>query len=707
MKNDHWRSRFSIFVILTLGGLVWVGAARSLADEGMWTFDNPPLKQLKERYGFTPTKEWLDHVRLSSVRFNDGGSGSFVSPNGLVLTNHHVARGQLQKISTPQKDYVKDGFYAQTKAEELKTRDLELNVLVELEDVTARVQGAVKPGTNEQGALEARNAEIAKIEKESLDATGLRSDVIPLYQGGEYWLYRYKKYTDVRLVFAPEQQIAFYGGDPDNFTYPRYDLDMALFRVYENGAPVESKHYLKWNAKGAADGELVFVAGHPGSTDRLDTMAQLETLRDYNYPQTLKTLKRRVEVLKRYSAQGPEQARQAQGLIFSLENAIKALTGEYQGLLDKNLMAKREKEEREFRALVESRPEWKRSYGDAWDAIATAEKERRAIFKPLRFRSLQRSFSELAGYAQTIVRYVAEVKKPDAERLAGFHEAQLASLKFELFSSAPVYPQMEEALLADSLQESLAELGPNDPFVREALGGRTPAEEAGRLITGTKLGDPALRKSLVEGGEAAVASSDDPLIVWARKLDPMMREMRKQVEEDVESVETAAGEKIGRARFAVYGKSIYPDATFTLRLAYGTVKGYPLNGTIAPPRTTFYGLYDRAYSFDQKAPFDLPARYRERKDRFDLSTPFNFVSTCDIIGGNSGSPVINRNGELVGLIFDGNIESLVGRFVYNEENNRAVAVHSAAMIEALRKLYDAGALADELEGRKAKAAKTG
>jgi len=305
------------------------------------------------------------------------------------------------------------------------------------------------------------------------------------------------------------------------------------------------------------------------------------------------------------------------------------------------------------------------------------------------------------------VRYVSEVKKPDAERLDGFHEAQLASLKFELFSPAPVYPGMEEQLLADSLQESLTELGPNDPFIVEALGGHTPADEAKRLITGTKLSDSAYRKSLVEGGEAAVASSDDPLIVWARKTDPTIREMRKWVEDNIQSVETAAGEKIGRARFAIYGKSIYPDATFTLRLSYGRVKGYSYNGTISPPHTTYYGLYDRAYSFNQKAPFDLPARYRDRKDRFDLSTPLDFVSTCDIIGGNSGSPVINRNGDLVGLIFDGNIESLVGRFVYNEENNRAVAVHSAAMIEALRKLYDAGKLADELEGKMAKTAKTG
>ncbi|MBO0719552.1 MAG: S46 family peptidase [Blastocatellia bacterium] len=704
MKYQFWRISFSVSLILLC--LALGGESHSSADEGMWTFDNPPLKQLKERYGFTPTQEWLDHVRLSCVRFNDGGSGSFVSPSGLVLTNHHVARGQLQKISTPQKDYVKDGFYARTQADELQTKDLELNVLVSLENVTDRVKAAVKEGASEQQALEAQNAEIAKIQKESLDATGLRSDVVTLYQGGEHWLYRYKKYTDVRLVFAPEQQIAFYGGDPDNFTFPRYDLDMALFRVYENDKPVESPNYLKWSTKGAADGELVFVAGHPGSTDRLDTMAQLETLRDYAYPQLLKTLKLRLAVLKNFSAQGPEQARQAQSLIFSLENSFKALSGEYEGLQDKKLMAKREKEERDFRALVESKPEWKGAYGDAWDAIAAAEKEELANIKQIRFRSLRRSFSQLAGYAQNIVRYVAEVKKPDGERLEGFHEAQLSSLKFSLLSTAPVYPQMEERLLADSLQESLTELGPDDLFIKAALGERTPADEAGRLISGTKLGDPAFRKSLIEGGEAAVAASNDPLIAWARNLDPIFRELNKWFENHVQSVESAAGEKIGRARFAVYGKSVSPDATFTLRLSYGTVKGYPYNGTMAAPLTTFYGLYDRAYSFNQKTPFDLPSRYLERKDRLDLSIPLNFVSTCDIIGGNSGSPVINRNAELVGLIFDGNIESLVGRFVYNDEKNRAVAVHSAAMMEGLRKMYDAGALADELEGKKAKVAKS-
>jgi hypothetical protein len=695
MKRSLSNSRFILLSVFLICGFVFLGATRP--DEGMWTFDNPPLKLLKERYGFEPTKEWLEHVRLSSVRFNDGGSGSFVSPNGLVLTNHHVALGQLQKVSSPQKNYVADGFYAKTSAEELKCPDLELNVLMAIEEVTARVQATVKSGMTDKAALEARKAEIAKIEKESLEKTGFRSEVIPLYQGSEYWLYRYKKYTDVRLLFAPEQQAAFYGGDPDNFTFPRYDLDMALFRVYENDKPVESKHYLKWNAKGAADGELVFVSGHPGSTNRLHTVAQLELQRDYFYPLTLKSLKRRLEVLRRYSASGSEQARQAAGQIFGIENSLKALTGEYNGLLDKNIFAKKQKEESDFRALVAGKPEWKKEYGEAWDLIAKAEQKQLEMLKPLRFRSLRGS--RLYSNALTIVQYVAEVKKPDGERLAGFHDSQLESLKFRLFSPAPVYPQLEEMLLADGLQESLDELGPKDPFIKTVLNGRAPAEVAKELISGTKLGDPAFRKALVEGGETAVASSTDPLIVVARQVDPLNRELKKWYEDNVESVEAAAGEKIGKARFAVYGKSAYPDATFTLRLSYGAVKGYAMNGTKAPSKTTFYGLYDRYYSFDKQTPFHVPPRYIERKDKLDLTTPFNFVTTNDIIGGNSGSPVINKNAELVGLVFDGNIESLVGRFVYNEETSRCVAVHGAAMIEALRKLYDAGSLADELEGK--------
>lgn len=661
------------------------------AEEGMWTFDNLPLKQLKEKYGFTPTQQWIDHVRLSSVRFNDGGSGSFVSPHGLVLTNHHVALGQLQKVSSEKQNYVTSGFYAATREQELKSPDLEVNVLISMENVTSRVASAVKPGMNDQDAFQARKAEIAKIEKESLDKTGLRSDVVTLYSGGEYWLYRYKKYTDVRLVFAPEQGIAFFGGDPDNFTYPRYDLDMALFRIYENGTPVESANFLKLNPKGAQDGDLVFVSGNPGSTSRLDTLAQLEYQRDAWLPLVIRTLQRRSGVLKEYSSLGTEQAREAKTRLFLLANSLKALGGMYNGLQDPKLMAHKEANEKEFRALVaKEHPE----YEGAWEETAAAMK---AMASRLDERFALSHSSNLMGTAQDIVQYVAEIKKPDGERLPGFHDAQLASLRFKMFSPAPVYPGLEQAELADDLAYAQQLLGPRNPYLKAVLGGRSPAEVAAKAIQGTKLADPKVREALVKGGEPAVAASNDPLIALARKMDPFSREFIKWREDKVESVLTEAGQKIGKARFAAYGKSTYPDATFTLRLSYGTVKGYPMNGTIAPPKTTFFGLYDRAASFDFKPPFNLPERYIARRDRLDLSTPLDFVNTCDIIGGNSGSPVINRNGELVGLIFDGNIESLVGDYIYDIEKNRAVAVHPGAMMEALRKLYDAPALVDELE----------
>ncbi len=694
LKNHWWQVTISI--LLLAAGLVAL-RARILADEGMWTFDNPPLKQLKQRYGFTPTDAWLNHVRLSSVRFNDGGSGSFVSPHGLVLTNHHVALVQLQKLSTPEHNYAKGVFYARTEAEELKCPDLELNVLMSMENVTARVLAAVKPGMTDTEALKARRAERAKIERESLQRTGLRSDVIPLYQGSEYWLYRYKKYTDVRLVFAPSQQIAFFGGDPDNFTYPRYDLDFALFRVYENGKPVNSNNYLKWDAQGPEDNELVFVSGNPGFTGRSDTVAQLKLLRDRMFPVTIQILNRRLATLEHYSARGPEEARQASSRIFFLENSLKAYSGMETGLRNPELMAKKEEEEKGFRQRIAANPEWQKEYGDAWNQIATAEKELASNLKPYRFRSI--GGAPLASEALTIVQYVEQVKKPDGERLPGFHEAQLPSLRFQLFSPAPFYLPMEQALLASSLEESLRKLGPQDPFVRAALQGKTPQEAAKDAFAGTRMGEAAFRKSLIEGGEAAVASSNDPLIAFTRRVNPSILAMIKWHEDKVESIETPAGEKIGKARFAVYGKSTYPDATFTLRLAYGTVKGYPMNGTEAPPHTTFYGLYDRAYSFGLKPPFNLPERWLKLKGKLDLETPLDFVTTCDVVGGNSGSPVINRRGELVGVIFDGNIESLVGYFVYNGKDNRSVAVAAPAIIEALRDVYDAGPLADELEGK--------
>ncbi|RMF56932.1 MAG: S46 family peptidase [Calditrichaeota bacterium] len=688
--------RFKFFGVLSLFLIFATYLYAHTPDEGMWTFDNPPVKQLKEKYGFVPTQEWLDHVRLSSVRFMDGGSGSFVSPNGLVMTNHHVAVGQLQKLSTPEKDLVNTGFYARSYEEELKCPDLELNVLVEMENVTDRVLAAAKEGMSEEEALKAREAEIAKIEKESLEKTGLRSNVVELYHGGEYWLYRYKKYTDVRLVFAPERQAAYFGGDLDNFTYPRYDLDVAFFRVYEDDKPAQIKHYFTWNSKGAGENELVFVSGNPGSTNRLYTMAQIKFQRDYYYPLILDYINRRIAILEEYAKQGPEQERQALIQIFGLKNAQKALSGEYKGLLNEDIIATRQALEDELRTKIKSNPDWEAAYGDAWETISKLIDQYKNRVKPNFFRRI--IGSRLASLALQIVRYTEEIEKPDGERLDGYHDSQLEERKFYLLSPAPIYKGLEKANLAGGLAMSLEYLGKDDPFVKMVLKGKSPEEVAKELIEKTKLDDVDYRKKLLEGGKKAVQKSQDPLIVLMRKIDPILREERDWYKENIEGKLTIANEKIAKARFAVYGKSAYPDATFTLRLAYGTVKGYPMNGTEAPYKTTLYGLYDRALSFDQKKDFWLPERFWNHQKDLDLSTPVNFVSTCDIIGGNSGSPVINKDAEIVGLIFDGNIESLVGRFIYNEKTNRAVAVHSAYIIEALRKLYDANKLVDEILG---------
>jgi Peptidase S46 len=672
---------------------VFLGASLLIADEGIWTFDNIPAKQLKERYNFVPSAEWLRHLQLSCARFNDGGSGSFISADGLVLTNHHVARGQLQKNSTAEHDYIKNGFYAPTQDQEIKSPDLEVNVLESTENVTDQVAQAVNKVQDVQEQFKARKAVIAGIERKSQEATGLRSDVVTLYSGGEYWLYRYKKYTDVRIVFAPEQHAAFYGGDPDNFTYPRYDLDLAIFRVYENGKPIHTDNYLKWNEKGASSGELVFVAGNPGGTDRSKTMSQILFARDVSDPLVLDFLANQIDIYQRYAAEGPEQAREASADLFSLQNAQKAIRGRHDALLDKATTAKKQGEEDKFRAAVMANPEWKTNYGNAWSEINAAMQKAPALYRLQMNRTIN---SDLMELAERIVTYVSEVKKPAGERLPGYQASQLDSLRYRMLSPAPIYPGLEKASIAGDLQFALKKLGSDDPFVRTILDGRTPEQAAADLVNGTKLAKPALRKQLLEGGTAAVDASTDSMIVMARKLDPIRREMIKNYEDNVRSVTQRAGEQLGKARFLVYGKSIYPDATFTLRLSYGQVKGYPMNGTIAPPKTTLFGLYDRAASFNYEPPFDLVSRFQEGRTKLDLSTPFNFVTTNDIIGGNSGSPVVNRNGELVGLIFDGNIESLAGDYVYDERVNRAVAVHTAGMTEALRKLYNVGPLLKDI-----------
>ncbi|MGO9340846.1 MAG: S46 family peptidase [Terracidiphilus sp.] len=691
MLSNKFRS-----AILLSATLLMAAAPVLRAEEGMWTFDNPPLKLLKAKYNFTPTQAWLDHLRVSSVRLNDGGSGSFVSPNGLLLTNHHVARGQLQKNSTAEHDYLHDGFYATTPDQEMKSPDLEVNVLVGMQDVTARVQGAAKGIKDDAAALKARDAEIAAIEKESKDKTGLRSDVVSFYQGGEYWLYTYKAYTDVRLVFAPEQQAAFYGGDPDNFTYPRYDLDMALFRVYDNGKPLHTDNFLKWSAKGAAPGELIFISGHPGSTERDDTVSELLLQRDVIGPAVTEYLERRIAAAQAFAAQGPEQARMVGSMIFGLQNSLKVYIGRKDALADPAILAKKQAEEADFRAKIAANPEWQKTYGDAWDTIAKVEEQVKPEIKGQLFR---RTDSRLFGVALNIVQYVAEIKKPDGERLPQFHEAGLQSLRFQMLSPAPIEIPTEKLYMTTALKLGEEKLGKDDAYVQAILQSGDVDPTVNSLIDGTKLGDVAFRKSLIDGGETAVAASTDPMIVAARRVDPIVRETTRRIRDTFGSVLTKEGEKLGKARFLVYGKDAYPDATFTLRLSYGTVTGYPYNGTIAPPFTTFYGLYDRAASFSDKPPFDLTPKEEAGLSKLDLATPLDFVSNGDIIGGNSGSPVVNRDGELVGLIFDGNIESLAGDFVYDGTKNRAVAVHSAGMIEGLRKLYNAGALADELQGK--------
>jgi hypothetical protein len=677
----------------TLIAILGAISAPAFADEGMWTFDNPPTQLIQQKYHYTLTKQWLDHVRLASARLNDGGSGSFVSPNGLLLTNHHVARGQLQKNSTPEHNYVRDGFYARTPEEEMKSPDLEVDVLMSTEDVTPRVQSAIAQAKTSEEQFAARRKVIAAIERESLQKTGLRSDVITLYQGAEYWLYRYKKYTDVRLVFAPEEQAAYFGGDFDNFTYPRYCLDMAFFRVYENGKPISTPNYLKWNPRGAGDGELVFTSGNPGSTSRLDTMAQLEAQRDSFLPNILNVLKDRISVLQTFTKTSTAHAEEAGTDIFDDSNSVKAIEGELEGLENARVIETTRKEEDQFHDAVKNNPALATKYGNAWQDIAEAERKEASRIKERFYHGMD---SHLAGLAQTIVDYVAEIKKPDGERLPGYHDAQLPSLRFDLFSPAPIHPDMEIAQITGALELDEKEMGPNDPFLKIVLGGKSAQEVAAALVHGTKLGDPAYRKQLIDGGQAAVDKSTDSMIVLARKLDPMRRELIKWTEDNVTSVEQRGGEELGRARFAVYGKNEYPDATFTLRLSYGQVKGYPYNGTVAPSKTTLYGLYDRAASFNDQAPFNLVPRFADGRGKLDLATPFNFVTTNDIVGGNSGSPVINGNGDLVGLIFDGNIESLVGDFVYYPETNRSVAVHTAGMTEALQKLYDVEPLRKEL-----------
>ena len=685
-------------------------ALPAAADEGMWLFNQPPRQILRERYQFDATDAWLDHLQKASVRFNSGGSGSFVSADGLLISNHHIGADALQKFSTAEKNLLKTGFYARTPADEMKCFDLELNVLQSIEDVTVRVNAAVTNAADPAAAFAARRKVIADIEKESLDSTGLRSDVVTLWEGGAYHLYRYKRYTDVRLVFAPGQQIAFFGGDPDNFEFPRFDLDICLFRAYENGQPAQVKDYLRFSPAGARDGELVFVSGHPGGTSRMLTMAELENLRDQALPFRLGILKREEVLVASWSGRTEENARRARELLFGLQNSRKALDGRLAGLLDPDLMGPKRKAEVEFTNVLNDlvqRLEIKTNglvYGNmvydaplaAYGNIAQATAVLAAQSVPYSLLEGPQGFNcESYRLARTLLRAGDERPKPNGERLREFSDSGKLSLELALFSEEPIYSDLEILTLSDSLTFLAAQLGATNNLVQKVLAGESPRDRAVELIATTQVRDVAFRKRLYEGGASVVTAARDPMIELARLVDPAARALRK-VSDEQNEIKQQAHAAIARERNLEDGSGGYPDATFTLRLAFGTVKGYEEDGKPVSPITTMAGLYQRAREMNNRVPFDLPPLWEKRKASVKMSTPLNFVSTCDIIGGNSGSPVVNRAGEFVGIIFDGNLESLPWDYAFSDKQGRATSVASAAILEALNQVYQTKALAREL-----------
>ena len=674
--------------------LLVAGATMLAADDGIWLFNQFPKQTVKQKYGFDVTDQFLDRMRAGTVRFYGIASGSFVSPSGLLFTNHHVASECIQQLGSKEHDYMANGFSAKTEAEEQKCPDLEADVLLSMTDVTANVREGVQPNAPAAEAARLRRANTARIEKECAASGGNRCEVVTLYSGEQFHLYRYKKYTDIRLVFAPETDVAAFGGDTDNFTYPRYCLDIVFFRAYEGGRPASTPDYLRWSKEGVKDGELIFVPGSPGSTGRLNTMAQLEFFRDESYPFVWSQLGSLIKALKAYSAKSAENERVAADSLANQQNSFKAYTGFLAGLRDPKLMAAKGQEEKELRNAVAKDPKMNESFGKAWDQLSAAYGEYREFFKQYwMLESFAGRGSDLFGIARNVSRLAEERGKPNEQRMREYRDSALPGVEASLFAEVPIVDSMEVVALTNYLEALKQSLGAGDPTVKAVLNGKTPADAAKQYVSTSKLKDVAERKRLA-ADPAAVKASQDGMIRLALALDPPARELRKRFEDRVEAVVSESGAKVAQARFAVQGSGAYPDATFTPRLSFGPVKGYRNKaGRDVPYATDFAGLFRRATG---KEPFRLPPSWLNSKAKLNLATPFNFVTTADTHGGNSGSPTLNTKGEVVGILFDGNIEGLPNRFIYTEEQARSVHVASQGIIEALRNVYGADRLLTEL-----------
>jgi len=662
----------------------------------MWTFDVPPLEYWARRYNFRPTQDWLDHARLAALR-QPGCTASFVSGDGLIMTNHHCARACIESATRQGEDLLGNGFYARARTDERACQGYWIDQLLSISDVTDSVNAAVPAGAAAGRAAELRAEAIRTLERGcGAGAPDLNCQVVSMYRGGQYKLYRFRRFSDLRLVFAPEDKMAFFGGDPDNFTFPRHDADMSFYRAYVNGEPAHTE-YFRWSRNGSQEGDLVFVVGNPGSTGRLNTMAQLEYLRDTQYPAQLAAYARQIAVYHAISEADAVRGNALRNTLFGLENSQKAVTGYQSGLLDVQLMNRKRDWEQNFRNRVNADAGLRRQYGDAWTGIQTARRQMAALDVRRRYYAFSGFGTRLLGYAATLVRLGPESARPDSLRLPAFRTANRAGLERALYAATPIDTTVETGLLTAYLQSMAAELPARDPVLSAALAGRSPEDAARAMVRASVIVTAEQRRALATGNAAAVTSSADPFVRLARVMDPLERDVQRQWAALV-SQEAQNDERVARALLAVFGNGVAPDATFSLRISDGEVRRYPYNGTLAQPYTTLYGLFDRSFGFAGRAPWSLPPRWLAHRDSLALATPLNAVSTNDIIGGNSGSPVISRDGEIVGLIFDGNIESLPLRFLFSEARGRSVWVDSRGILEILRHVYDAGTLADELAG---------